>query len=298
VGYPRRDGPLTPSDRDLARPRTGETRPSGAAPLIPEGLDGALVLLRHGQTQFIVEKRFQGAMEAPLTALGEQQARLAGRRLAAPLAEPALPIPDTSPFAIVHSPLGRARRSAELAVEEMNSAGRATPPLRADAGYGEIGQGSWEGLTDTEITARFGDSLAGWRRWPTRYQAPGGESLAEVGVRVEKALTSLLAEMADGSPAGTHDRPQVLGYSDVGSDARRWSLIVGHGGVFRAITCALLDLPLDHFWNFDFGLGAITIVEIRAGRAVLRTLNFESHLGAQPERRTAEEAERNASGAL
>ena len=282
----------------MARPRTGETRPSGAAPLIPEGLDGALVLLRHGQTQFIVEKRFQGAMEAPLTALGEQQARLAGRRLAAPVAEPALPIPDTSPFAIVHSPLGRARRSAELAVEEMNAAGRATPPLRADAGYGEIGQGSWEGLTDTEITARFGDSLAGWRRWPTRYQAPGGESLAEVGSRVERSLTSLLAEMADGSPAGTHDRSQVLGYLDGGSDARRWSLIVGHGGVFRVITCALLDLPLDHFWNFDFGLGAITIVEIRAGRAVLRTLNFESHLGAQPERLAAEAAERNASGAL
>jgi broad specificity phosphatase PhoE len=244
-----------------------------------------------------VEKRFQGAMEAPLTALGEQQARLAGRRLAAPSAEPALPIPDTSPFAIVHSPLGRARRSAELAVEEMNAAGRATPPLKVDPGYGEIAQGSWEGLTDTEITARFGDSLAGWRRWPTRYQAPGGESLAEVELRVEKALASLLAEMADGTPAGTHDRSQVLGYSDAGS-AARWSLIVGHGGVFRAVTCALLDLPLDHFWNFDFGLGAITIIEIRAGRAVLRTLNFESHLGLQPERMAGDAAERNASGAL
>ena len=104
-------------------------RPSGAAPLIPAGLDAVLVLLRHGQTQFLVEKRFQGAMEAPLTALGEEQARLAGRRLAAPRAAPMLPIPDAPPFTIVHSPLGRARRSAELVVDEMVAAGRATPPL-------------------------------------------------------------------------------------------------------------------------------------------------------------------------
>ena len=61
--------------RDVEGPGTGEEPASGAARLIPNGLDAILVLLRHGQTQFIVEKRFQGAMEAPLTALGETQAR-------------------------------------------------------------------------------------------------------------------------------------------------------------------------------------------------------------------------------
>ena len=98
---------------DAERPGAGDELASGVALLIPRGLDAVLVLLRHGQTQFIVENRFQGAMEAPLTALGELQARLAGRKLASPATLPILPIPAGPPLAIVHSPLGRARRSAE-----------------------------------------------------------------------------------------------------------------------------------------------------------------------------------------
>jgi phosphoserine phosphatase len=271
---------LNSSLRDVERSRSGETRPSGAAPLIPDGLDAILVLLRHGQTQFIVEKRFQGSMEAPLTALGERQARLAGTRLATPHAPPPLPIPDTAPFAIVHSPLGRALRTAEAVAGALAASGRTTPPLRPDAGFLEISQGSWEGLTEEEIQARYGDSLAAWRRWPTRAHAPGGEDLVQVRARVESSISALLAEMADGSPPGTMDRHQVLGYADSTHQSPRWALIVGHGGVFRVVMCALLGLPAEHFWNFDFGLAAISVVEIRAGRAVMRALNLDDHLGA------------------
>ena len=274
-------------------------RPEGAAPLIPDGLDAVLVLLRHGQTQFIVEKRFQGQMEAPLSSLGERQAELAGARLARPHAAPALPIPDTAPFAIVHSPLGRALRGAEIVAAAMTAAGRVTPPLRADAGFLEIGQGDWEGLKDAEIEARFGDSLAAWRRWPTRFHAPGGESLEQVRARVEGSLADLLAEMADGIPRGTMDRHQVLGYTDAAQQGPRWSLIVGHGGVFRVVVCALLGLSADHFWNFDFGLAAITVIEIRGGRAVLRAMNLDDHLGlGEDSASTDSSTERNQSGAL
>jgi probable phosphoglycerate mutase len=284
--------------RDAERLRAGETRPSGAAPLIPADLDAVLVLLRHGQTQFIVENRFQGAMEAPLTALGEQQARQAGRRLAEPHARPALPIADSSPFAIVHSPLGRARRTAELTVAEMVAAGRILPPLRSDPGFSEIAQGAWEGLTDAQIAARFGDSLAGWRRWPTRFHAPGGETLEQVFSRAETALSTLLAEMADGAAPGTMDRQQVLGYPGRSSGNERWSLIVAHGGIFRVVACVLLGLPPDHFWNFDFGLGTISVVEIRAGRAVLRALNLDSHLSPNAEPMVEESSPRDVGGAL
>jgi probable phosphoglycerate mutase len=284
--------------RDGERLRARKTRPSGAAPLIPAGLDAVLVLLRHGQTQFIVENRFQGAMEAPLTDLGEEQARRAGRRLAEPRARPALPIPDAPPFAIVHSPLGRARRTAELAVAEMVVAGCTTPPLRSDPGFSEIAQGEWEGLTDVQITARFGDSLAGWRRWPTRFHAPGGETLDQVFTRAETALSTLLTEMARGAAPGTMDRHQVLGYQDESSGNERWSLIVAHGGIFRVAACVLLGLPPDHFWNFDFGLGTISVIEIRAGRAVLRALNLDSYLGPNAEPMVEEPSRRDAGGAL
>jgi broad specificity phosphatase PhoE len=64
------------------------------------------------------------------------------------------------------------------------------------------------------------------------------------------------------------------------------------------VACALLGLPLEHFWNFDFGLGAISVVEIRAGRAVLRALNLDSHLGAEAEPPVDETTKRSESGAL
>ena len=90
----------------------------------------------------------------------------------------------------------------------------------------------------------------------------------------------------------------MLGYETEARDRRRWSLVVGHGGVFRVMTCVLLGLPTDHFWNFDFGLAAITVVEIRAGRAVLRSLNLDSHLDAASAIAAEESRERDARGAL
>jgi phosphoserine phosphatase len=281
-------------------------RPSGAAPIIPPGLDAVLVLLRHGETQFIVEKRFQGQMPAPLSAAGEEQARRAGERIAAAHEAPPLPIPVGPPVEIVHSPLERTRRTAELVVDAMRRAGLPIPPIVPEPGLAEIAQGGWEGLRQDEITARFGDQLAGWRRWPDRIHAEGGESLAQVSERVGAALERILGRLAAGAQAGNMDRHQVLGYGDDSADTRRWSILVGHGGSFRAVVLHLLGLPIEHFWNFDFALGSITVVDIRAGRAVLRAVNLDSHLSpaadekatAEAGRIAAESAERGASGAM
>jgi len=290
---------LSSPQRDEERRPAREAPASGVAPLIPAGLDAVIVLVRHGETEFIAEGRFQGQTETPLTPRGERQVRRAGLMLTNAHGDLRLPIPETAPFLIAHSPLSRTRRSAELISAELAVAGRAVPPLRPEPGLLEIAQGEWEGLTDTEISARFGDSLGTWRRWPERAHAPGGESLQEVRLRVEATLTGLLAEMAAGGKPGTLDRHQVLGYSENAVEEKRWALLVGHGGVFRVVVCALLSLPLEHFWNFDFGLAAVSVIEIRAGRAVLRGLNFEAPSGEGDEGPSREhDAERNAKGAL
>lgn len=285
--------------RDEKQPGAGDIPASGVAPQIPRGLDAVLVLVRHGETELIVEGRFQGQMETPLTQLGERQINRAGLRLARPHDDPPLPIPDTAPFLIAHSPLARTRRSAELIAEAFSNAGRAVPPLRSEPGLVEIAQGEWEGLTDGEISARFGDALGAWRRWPERAHARGGESLETVRVRVEATLANLLTALADGGKPGTLDRNQVLGYADDGPAEKRWALLVGHGGVFRVVVCVLLGLPMEHFWNFDFGLAAVTVIEIRGGRAVLRGLNLDPPVGEGGDGRTYEQdEERNAQGAL
>jgi probable phosphoglycerate mutase len=244
--------------------------------LIPDGLDATLVLLRHGESTLIAEGRFQGQAETPLTAIGRRQADLAGARLAEPHAPPPLPVPVGAPLEIVHSPLGRTSETA-AAVEAAFGAAASAIARRPDPGFLEIGQGEWQGLHRTEITARYAEILAGWRRAPMEYWAPGGESLADVAVRVRPALAMMLERLADGRQPGRLDRSQVPGHGDAPPD-HRWSVVVAHDGVFKIALLTLFDLPIDRFWMWTMDLCGISVVELRAGRPVLRLYNSTAHL--------------------
>lgn len=287
----------------------GERR-EGAS-LIPEGLDATLVLLRHGESEWIREGRFQGSAETPLSALGRRQADLAGERLARPHASPSLPVPGGLPREIAHSPLGRAVQTARAvadAISDLRASGGgvlelepAQPPaLRPEPGIAEIGQGEWEGVTVEEISRRWPAEIAGWRRDPLAVHAPGGESLAEVDARVRPALARVLDLLGRGYPRGSVERPQVHGYRGVAqADGQPWSVLVGHDGVFKVVMLALFDLPLARFWSFSLGLTGISVIEIRGGRPVLRAHNWTGHLAPIEDDLAREAAERRArAGAL
>lgn len=288
-------------------PRPGH--PDGA-PLIPDGLDATLVLLRHGETEWIRQGLFQGQAEAPLSDLGRRQAALAGARLARPHDPPAMPVPGGLPREIVHSPLARAAdtaRAARDAIAEAQGAAAATggsrpplPPLRADAGLLELAQGAWEGVHVEEIQRRWPAEIAAWRRDPLSAWAPGGESLPEVDARVRPAIARVLDELGRDYPRGTTDRPQVHGYHGVGQPGDQpWSVLVAHDGVFKVVMLALFDLPLAKFWSFSMGLTGMSVIELRGGRPVLRAHNLTGHLAPLEDEAAREAAERRArSGAL
>jgi phosphoserine phosphatase len=278
-------------------PARGRTLTAAALPLIPDGLDATLVLVRHGESTFIVEGRFQGRAESPLSATGRRQAALLGSRLAAPHAAPALPLPTGDPIELVHSPLARATETAD-AIETSLRASGASVIRRPDPGFAEIGQGAWEGLHRDEVGARYGAELAAWRRTPLTAWAPGGESLPEVAARVRPALATILARLAEGGAPGTLDRSQVAGYAAPIPD-HPWSIVVGHDGVFKVTLLTLFDLALDRFWMWSMDLCGITIVELRAGRPVLRAHNLTAHLAGVEDQRAGEKQEdRSRSGAL
>jgi broad specificity phosphatase PhoE len=273
VAHPPRRRPRTGT-----RPLSGATDQPNREPLIPDGLDATIVLLRHGESAWITEGRFQGQGDSPLTELGLRQMAAAADRLAHPERPPTLPIPAGPPAAIVHSPLSRTATAAELVANAL-AADRpdALTKPRPDPGLLEIGQGEWEGLLGAEIAGRWPDILGGWRLDPLSSWAPGGESLPDVDARVRAFLGPLLVELARGRAPGTHNRSQVLGYRDAAIDIP-WALLVGHDGMFKVLLLALLDLPLTRFWAFPFALGGITIVEIRGGRGRLRAHNLIDHL--------------------
>jgi broad specificity phosphatase PhoE len=285
---------------------TSADRPPAETPLVPEGLDATLVLLRHGESEWIVENRFQGQSETPLSLAGLRQAALAGARLARPHDSPALPVPHGRPLEIVHSPLARtaqtARAVGDAIAADLRASNEDTPPvpLRPEPGILEIGQGAWEGLHQDEIARRWPEVLAGWRRRPWEVYAPGGESPAQVQARVRPALAAVLERLGRDHPRGTLDRPQVHGYAGVSPGAPQpWSILVGHDGVFKVVMLTLFGLPLTHFWMFTMALTGITVVEFRGGRAVLRAANLTEHLAPLLDEQAQEAAERRArSGAL
>jgi broad specificity phosphatase PhoE len=236
------------------------------------------VLLRHGESTAIVERRFQGQLDTPLSPVGRGQAALAAARLARPHAAPALPIPAGPPVEIVHSPLARTTETATLvavAASASDAFGRQIP-LRPDAGFAEIAQGKWEGRLSTEVVERWGDVLEAWHRHPTETWAPGGESLAVVDGRVRAALRQVFDRLVPNQrPASTEPRPFV-GRPHIPDGP--WSIVVAHDGAFKVVLLALLDLPLERFWAFPFAVCGISVVEVDDGQARLRAHNLTDHL--------------------
>ena len=269
----------------------------GREPIVPTGLDATLVLVRHGESTFIAEGRFQGQAETPLTEIGRRQAALVADRLAHPHDAPALPVPASDPLELVHSPLLRTSQTAAAIEAALQETGRA-PAMRPDPGFLEMHQGVWQGLHRDEIEAGHHDVLAAWRRTPLEAWAPGGESLQEMQTRVRPALVDLLGRVAEGRPPGTLDRPQVAGYRDP-HPAHPWSIVVGHDGVFKIVLLTLFDIPLDRCWMWSMDLCGITVVELRAGRPVLRAHNLTAHLASLSDAESvAELDERESTGAL
>ena len=255
------------------------------------------MLLRHGESTFIVEGRFQGAADSPLSPLGERQADLAAERLADTGRSPALPIPPAAPIEIAHSRLSRAAATAE-AVRAAIAAHGGSVPLRAEPGLAEIGQGLWEGAHRTEIESQHGDLLAAWRRTPLTANAPEGERVVDAALRVHGALDGIVARLGEAAasyPLGAHP-PAVAGYPGPAVADVPWTLLVAHDGIFKVALLTLLDLPLDRFWTFPFALCGITVVELRDGRGILRAHNLTEHLS--PLAATEPAAEPRANGAL
>lgn len=134
-----------------------------------------LVLWRHGQTAWNVERRFQGKTDIPLDDTGVQQAQRSARLLA-----------GLHPTTLLSSPLRRAADTAQAL------AGITGLPIRYDKDLIERDGGVWEGLTSHEIRERYPAEHAAW-------QPPGGETSAQVAGRVGAALERALDEL---SPTG------------------------------------------------------------------------------------------------
>lgn len=161
--------------------------PDGPAPATPDpaasaswtgqvGAPTRLLLLRHGQTELSVERRYSGHGDPELTELGHRQVGGAAARLTT--------IPGIA--AVLTSPLRRARQTA-AAVAEFTGA-----ELVVRDGLIETDFGGWEGLTFGEAQERDPELHAAWLG-SEDVAPPGGESFAAVRARCDAERAAVLA---------------------------------------------------------------------------------------------------------
>jgi broad specificity phosphatase PhoE len=138
-----------------------------------------IFLARHGESDWNVEKRFQGHTDRPLTKHGREQAH----SLAALVAREKID-------AVYTSPLSRARETAEIVAAGTGLEPVALPELR------EVDTGNWSGLSRTDVEARFPEGFARWRSGGSGWE--DGETYEEMAERVIGALRTI----AEDHPGG------------------------------------------------------------------------------------------------
>jgi len=155
-----------------------------------------VLLLRHGQSTWNAQGRWQGWSDPPLSELGRAQAAEAAGHLGA-----------FGLTSVTASDLDRARTTASIVADTLG-----LDPVAIDADLREYNVGDWEGLTRPEIELRWPDHLDAWRKGRLA-ATPGGETRVDFLARV----TAGLARMAASDLAG------------------QCALVVTHGGVIRAV---------------------------------------------------------------
>lgn len=182
-----------------------------------------ILLVRHGETTWNREGRYQGRTDIPLSPDGEQQVKTLAERL--------VEIRIDVAFA---SPLARARKTAETIL------GARPTPLELEPELVEISHGRWEGQLATDIERDHAELLETWRDRPGRNvpAGPEAESLGDVEARAWPVLERLVARIPLN---GT-------------------GLLVAHDAVNRVLLCRILGLPLERVWKFRQSPAALNVL--------------------------------------
>jgi len=189
------------------------------------GRVGEIIVLRHGQTEWSRSGQHTGVTDLPLLPEGEQQAQGVRRSLA-----------GRSWAEVWVSPRQRARRTAEIA---------GLSATAVDEDLVEVDYGGYEGRTTAEISAELGRSWSVWRDGTVPGATPG-ESLAAVGVRVDRVLERARAKLPHGDVA-----------------------LVAHGHVLRILTARWLGLRPEDGALFALAAGSYGVLGSEHDRPVL-----------------------------
>ena len=196
-----------------------------------------LWLVRHGQTQANLDKRYSGQSETPLTAFGMAQASAVGERL------------QNITFDLAFcSELGRAKQTCEIMLQQ-GSLAVTTEPLLNEMFFGD-----WEMHNAVELTEKDPTRYAAWCADWQNVTPPAGESFATFHQRIEQFIALLQRQPHQAN-----------------------ILIVSHQGVLSLLVSRLLNLPPAAMWHFAIEQGAWSEIQLYDEFAVLQCLNNRAY---------------------
>ncbi|MBL8359478.1 MAG: histidine phosphatase family protein [Rubrivivax sp.] len=210
------------------------------------------IFIRHGETDWNRQQRFQGQIDVPLNEAGHLQAARLAERLAAERAD-----------VLVCSDLLRARQTAEPLADAW------AMEAAADAGLREQSFGVLDGLDVPTIKQRHPDLWALWLEQRADFQLPGGESLQQFHRRV-LAATGALAERHAGARIA----------------------VVTHGGVLDMLWRTAKALPLDGLRACEIPNAGINRLAWRGSRWTIERWADAEHLQGLPDQACTAAGER------
>lgn len=185
-----------------------------------------LILIRHGETDWNIEGRWQGQIDVVLNARGREQVE--------EMAEELAHSPEADGLAVIYSSdLARARQTA-LALSRQTGLS-----LHLDKRLREIHQGEWQGLLVSEIQVRYADEFKKRKLNPLSVAPPGGETARQVQERVIQATEEILS----------NHRGETVA-------------IVSHGFAIAVILAHYRRYPIDKVWDLIPGNGKWEIIEV------------------------------------
>ena len=197
-------------------------------------VDRLLTLVRHGRTHANAGGLLQGHLDNELDAVGHDQAAMLGPALVrvAPVTR------------IIASPLRRAQQTAAAV------AGHTGCEVETDARWIELDYGDYDGQPMTSVAPEV------WARWRSdaHFRPPGGESMAELDVRVRAALTDL---------AAATDAGHVV--------------VVSHVSPIKAAVAWALGVDIGVSWRTALDRASLSTVRLHPERPALVTFNVTVH---------------------
>lgn len=209
-----------------------------------------LLLLRHGETTFNREDRWQGQSDSAtaLTDLGRAQARAAADELARR---------QQHPRAIITSDLNRARDTADIVRARLAEHGVVVPVPTPDPRLRELHLGHFEGLTYADAAARFGPNP-----FHTGLTARAPGATESVGDLLTRALAAF-GQIAFAHATARADRDSAVDHESRAPLLPSPVLIVSHGGVIRTTLVHLLGLDHATRARFTVSNGGLTRLRVR-----------------------------------